>query len=165
MVETRRQKVSEDKRPTIEIEIHRCLAYVENPEERRTEGNGTMRLACESTPVDKGQNFVTSTGTLHREEMSELCGVLIETPVVEGSSTNHTIKQEESGKVATSYLFSERQKLLWELLRIYQVTRWKFSKRVTMKRKSIDLDPNGASTAQPMKTRCLRLGGKIQEIF
>ena len=89
--------VSEDKRTTFEIEIHRCLAHVEIPEERRTEGNGTRRLANESTPVDQGQDSATSTGTLDREEMSELRDVLIETPVVEGSSTNHTIKQEESG--------------------------------------------------------------------
>ena len=37
MVEMRRQKVSEDKRTTLEIEIHRCLAHVENPEERDEE--------------------------------------------------------------------------------------------------------------------------------
>ena len=66
--------------------------------------------------------------------MSELCDVLIETPVVEGSSTSHTIKQGKSGKVDTSYLFSERQKLLWGTSSHLPSDKMKFRKRVTIKR-------------------------------
>ena len=41
-VETRRQKVSEDKQTTLEVEIHRNPAQGEDPTGRGTEGNGTF---------------------------------------------------------------------------------------------------------------------------
>ena len=47
----------------------------ENREIHGPEGRGNRSLANESTPVEQGQDFVTSTGTLDREEMSELSDI------------------------------------------------------------------------------------------
>ena len=68
IVETRSQKSSEGQKARLEVEIH------PDPAER-TEGNTNRKLASESTPIEQGQDFATSTGTLDREEMSELCDI------------------------------------------------------------------------------------------
>ena len=56
----------------LEVEVHLDKAMDENQERHGPEGRGNRRLANESTPVEQGQDFATSTGTLGREEMSEL---------------------------------------------------------------------------------------------
>ena len=78
MVETRSQKSSEGQKAMLEVEIHPDPAIDENREGHGPEGSGKRRLASESTPVEQGQDFVTSTGTLDREEMSELSDISTE---------------------------------------------------------------------------------------
>ena len=72
MVETRSQKSSEERKAMLKAEIHLDQAMDENQEIQGPEGRGIRRLASESTPVERGQDFATSSGTLDREEMSEL---------------------------------------------------------------------------------------------
>ena len=71
MVETRSQKSSEERKAMLEVEVYPDQAMNENQEIHGPEGRD-RRLASESTPVEQGQDFATSTGTLDREEMSEL---------------------------------------------------------------------------------------------
>ena len=66
MVETRSQKSSEGQNAMLEREIHPNPALGEKWAGRGTEGNGNRRLARESTPVEQGQEFATSIGTLDR---------------------------------------------------------------------------------------------------
>ena len=66
MVETRTQKSSESQKAMLEIEICPDPALDANRAGRGTEGNRNRRLASESTPVEQGQDFATSTGTLDR---------------------------------------------------------------------------------------------------
>ena len=51
----------------LEAEVHPELAMDENRDGYGPEGRGNRRLASESTPVEQGQDFATSTGTLDRE--------------------------------------------------------------------------------------------------
>ena len=74
------------------------------------EGRGKRRLASESTPVEPRQDFATSTGTLGREEMSELSDISIENVVTTRSSTDNTMVHGATEKPATSSSFSERVK-------------------------------------------------------
>ena len=78
MVETRRQKFSEERKAMLEVEVHPDQAIDENQEIHRPDGRGNRRLTSESTPVEQGQDFATSTGTLDREEMSELSDISTE---------------------------------------------------------------------------------------
>ena len=71
MVETRSQKSSEERKAMLEVQVHPDQAMDENQELHGPEGRGNRRLASKSTPVEQGQDFATSTGTLDREEMSE----------------------------------------------------------------------------------------------
>ena len=71
MVETRSQKSSEERKAMLAVEVHPDQAINENQEIHGPEGRD-RRLASESTPVEPGHDFATSTGTLDREEMSEL---------------------------------------------------------------------------------------------
>ena len=77
MVETSCQKSSEEQKAMLEMEVHPNQAMNENQEIHRPEGRD-RRLASESTPVEQGHNFATSTGTLDREEMSELSDISTE---------------------------------------------------------------------------------------
>ena len=79
MVDTRSQKSSEEQKAMLEVEIHPDPAIDRNRAGRGTEGSGNRRLAGESTPVEQGQDFAISTGTLDREEMSELPTYLLKT--------------------------------------------------------------------------------------
>ena len=56
----------------LEVEIRPKPVLDENRAGRGTEGNGKRRLASESTPLNQGQDFATSTGSLDRGELSEL---------------------------------------------------------------------------------------------
>ena len=72
MDETRSHKSSESQKLKLEVEIHPHPTLDENPAGHGMEGSGNRRLASESTPVERGQDFATSTGILDREEMSEV---------------------------------------------------------------------------------------------
>ena len=63
MVETRSQKSSEERKDMLEVEVHPDQAMNKNREIHGPEGRGNKRLASESTPVEQGQDFATSTGT------------------------------------------------------------------------------------------------------
>ena len=75
MVETRSQKSSEMRKAMLEVEVHPDQAMEEKQEIHGLEGRGNRRLASESTPVEQGQDFATSTATLDREEISELSDI------------------------------------------------------------------------------------------
>ena len=82
----------------------------ENREIHGPEGRGNRRLASDSTPVEQGQNFATSTGTLDREEMSELSDISTEIVATRRSPTDNTMMAGVTEKQATSSSFSERVK-------------------------------------------------------
>ena len=65
MVETRSQKSSDERKAIamLEVEVHPDQAMIENQEKHGPEGRGNRRLARESTPVEQGQDFATSTGS------------------------------------------------------------------------------------------------------
>ena len=110
VVETRSQKSSEERKAMLEVEVHADQAMDENQDIHGSEGRGNRRLASESTPVEQGQDFATSTGTLDREEMSELFDISTETGATRRSPTDNTMMAVVTEKQATSSLFSERVK-------------------------------------------------------
>ena len=61
MVETRSQKSSEEQKAMLEVEVHPDQAMHENEEMHGPDGRGNRRLASESTPVEQGHDFATST--------------------------------------------------------------------------------------------------------
>ena len=65
------------------------------------EGRG-RRLASESTPVEQGHDFATSTGTLDREEMSELSDISTEIVATRRSPTDNTMMTGGTEKQTTS---------------------------------------------------------------
>ena len=67
-------------------------------------------MASESTPLEKGQNFATSTGTQEREEMSELSKISTEKVATTRSPSGNTKMHEVTEKTATSTSFSEQVK-------------------------------------------------------
>ena len=67
-------------------------------------------MASESTPVEQGPDFVTSTGTLDREEMSELSDISTENVATTRSPTDNDMMLGVTEKPATSSSFSERVK-------------------------------------------------------
>ena len=72
MVETRSQKSSEEQKAMLEVEVHPDQAMDENQEIHGPEGRGNRRLASESTPVEQGQDFATSTGTQKMWQVEDL---------------------------------------------------------------------------------------------
>ena len=110
MVETRTQNPSEGQKAMLEVEVHPVQAMDENRERHGPEGVGNKRLASESTPVEQGQDFATSTGTLEREEMSELSEISTENVATRRSPTDNTMMVCVTEKQATSSSFSERVK-------------------------------------------------------
>ena len=66
MVETRSQKSSEERKTMLEAEFHPDQAMDEDQVKHGPEGRGNRRLASEPTPVEQGQDFATSTGTLDK---------------------------------------------------------------------------------------------------
>ena len=114
MVETRSQKSSEERKAMLEGEVHPDQAMNENREKHEREGRGNRTLAFESTPVEQGQDFATSTGTLDREEMSELSDISTEIVATRRSPTDNTMMARVTEKQATSSLFSERVKNTFE---------------------------------------------------
>ena len=90
MVETRSQKSSEERKAMLEVEVYPDQAMNENQEIHGPEGRD-RRLASESTPVEQGQDFATSNGTLDREEMSELSDISTEIVATRRSPTDNTM--------------------------------------------------------------------------
>ena len=109
MVETRSQKSSEERKAMLEVEIHTDQAMNENQEVHGPEGRG-RRLASESTPVEQGHDFATSTGTLDREEISELSDISTEIVATRRSPTENTMIAGGTEKQTTSSSFSERMR-------------------------------------------------------
>ena len=110
MVETKSQKSSEERKAMLETEVHPDQAMNENPEIHGPEGRGNRRLASESTPVEQGQDFATSSGTLDREEISELSYISTEVVATTRSPTDNTMMSGVAEKQARSSSFSERVK-------------------------------------------------------
>ena len=110
MVETRSQKSSEGQKARLDVEVHPDPAMDENQQGKGPEGRGNRRLVSESTPVEQGQDFATSTGTLDREEMSELSDISTETVETTTLPTDKTMMLGVTEKPATSSSFSEREK-------------------------------------------------------
>ena len=102
MVETRSQKSFEGQKAMLEVEIHPDPTLEENRAGSGTEGNGNRRLASESTPVEQGQDFATSTGTLDRRGMSELSDISTENLATKRSPSDNTMMQWVTEKTATS---------------------------------------------------------------
>ena len=94
----------------LEVEVHPDPARDENREGLGPEGRANRRLASESNPVEQGQDTATSTGTLDREEMSELSDISTENAETTRSPTDNTMMHEVTKKPATSSSFSERVK-------------------------------------------------------
>ena len=109
MVETRSQKTSEERRELLEVEVNTDHTMNDKQEVNELEGRG-RRLASESTPVEHGHDFATSTGTLDREEMSELSDISTEVATTRRSPTDNTMMASGTGKQTTSSSFSERMK-------------------------------------------------------
>ena len=110
MVETKSQKSPDERKAMLEMEIHPDQAMNESREIHGPEGRRNRRLSSESTPVEQGQDFATSTGTLDREEMSELSDISTEIVAARRSSTDNTMMAVVVEKQATSSTFSERVK-------------------------------------------------------
>ena len=110
MVETRSQKSSEEQKAMLEVEIHPDQAMNENQEIHGPEGRGNRRLASEFTPVEQGQDFATSTGTLDREEMSELSDISTEIVATRRSARDNTMMAGVTEKQTTSSSFSKIMK-------------------------------------------------------
>ena len=109
MVETRSQKTSEERKELLEVEVNTDHAMNDNQEVHGLEGRG-RRLASESTPVEQGNDFATSTGTLDREEMSELSDISTEIAATRRSPTYITMMAGGTEKQTTSSSFSERMR-------------------------------------------------------
>ena len=101
MVETRSKKSSEERKADQTMN--------ENQEIHGPEGRD-RRLVSESNPVEQGQDFATSTGTLDREEMSELSDISTEIVATRRSPTDNSMMAGVTEKQATSSSFSERVK-------------------------------------------------------
>ena len=114
MVKTRSQKSSKGQKAMLELELLSEPAMDENREGHEPDGRKrNRRLASVSTPVGQGQDFATSTGTLDREEMSELSDISTENVATTRSPTDNTMMHGMTEKPATSSSFSERVKNLF----------------------------------------------------
>ena len=109
MVETRSQKTSEERKELLEVEVNTDHVMNDNQEVHGLEGRG-RGLASESTPVEQGHDFATSTGTLDREEMSELSDTSTEIAATRRSPTDNTMMAGGTEKQTTSSSFSERMR-------------------------------------------------------
>ena len=109
MVETRSQKTSEERKEMLVVEVNTDQVINDNQEVHGLDGRG-RRLASESTPVEQGHDFATSTGTLDREEMWELSDISTEIPATRRSPTDTNMMAGGSEKQTTSSSFSERMR-------------------------------------------------------
>ena len=88
------------------MEVNTDQARNDNQEGHGLEGRG-RRLASESTPVEQGHDFATSTGTLDREEMSELSKISTENVATRKSPTDYTMMAGGTEKQTTSSSFQK----------------------------------------------------------
>ena len=109
MVETRSQKSSEEQKAMLEVEVYPDQAMNENQEIHGPRGRD-RRLASESTPVEQGQDLANSTGTLDREEMSELSDISTGIVATRTSPTDNAMMAGVTEKQTTSSSFSEIMK-------------------------------------------------------
>ena len=109
MVETRNQKTSEERKEILVLEVNTDQVMNDNQEVHGLEGRG-RRLASDPTPVEQGHDFATSTGTLDREEMSELSDISTEIAATRRSPTDKTMMAGGTEKQTTSSSFSERMR-------------------------------------------------------
>ena len=109
MVETRSQKTSEERKEMLLVEVNTDHAMNDNQEVHGLEGRG-RRPASESSPDEQGHYFATSTGTLDREEMSELSDISTEKAATRRSPTDNTMMAGGTEKQTTSSSFSERMR-------------------------------------------------------
>ena len=109
MVETRSQKTSEERKEMLEVEVNTDQAMNDNQEVHGLEGRG-RRTASESTPVEQGHDFATSTGTLDREEMSEQSDISTEIVATRRSPTDNIMMAGGTEKQTMSSSFSERMR-------------------------------------------------------
>ena len=93
----------------LEVEVNTDQAMNDKQEVHGLEGRG-RRLASESTPVEQGHDFATSTGTLDREEMLELSDISTEIVATRRSPTDNTMMAGGTEKQTTSSSFSERMR-------------------------------------------------------
>ena len=110
MVETWSQKSSEGQKARLEVKVHPDPAMDENQEGHGPEGRGNRKLASDFTPVEQGRDLATSTGTLDREEISELSDISTENVATTKSPTDNTMMLGVTEKPAKSSSFSERVK-------------------------------------------------------
>ena len=155
MVETRSQKTSEERKEMLEVEVNTDHTMNDKQEVHALEGRG-RRLASESTPVEQGHDFATSTGTLDREEMSELSDIPTEVAATRRSPTDNTMMAGGTGKQTTSSSFSERMKnsetsfhSAWEEEQETTVS----PRRKKMKRSKGTLDLKSASIVRSRRMR------------
>ena len=109
MVETRSQKTSEERKEMLEVQVKTDRAMNDNQEVHGLERRG-RKLASESTPVEQGHDFATSTGTFDRKEMSELCDISTEIVATRKSPTDNTMMAGGTEKQTMSSSFSERMR-------------------------------------------------------
>ena len=100
MIETSSQKTSEKRKEMLEVEVNTDQVKNDNQKVHGLEGRG-RRLASESTPVEQDHDFATSTGTLDREEMSELSDISTEIVATRRSPTDHTMMAGGTEKQTT----------------------------------------------------------------
>ena len=157
MVGTRSQKSSEERKAMLEVEVHSDQAMNENQEIHGPEGRD-RRLASESTPVEQGHDFATSTGTLDREQMSELSDISIETVATRRSPTDNTMMAGGTEKQTTSSSFSERKKNTFGTS-FHSPWEWAQEMKVSPRRKKRTktskwtLDLKSASIVRPRRMR------------
>ena len=119
MVETRSQNSAEGQKAMSEVEVHPDPAIDENREWYVPEGSGNRRLASESTPVEQDQDFVTSTGTLDREEMSELSDISTENVATTRSPLTTLWCMRWRRIRQRTPRFQKEWRTLWDFLSIY----------------------------------------------
>ena len=107
MIETWSQRSLEGQKARLEVEVHLDPAMDENQDGHGPEGRGNRRLASDSTLVEQGQEFASFTGTLDREEMSELSDISTRIVATTRSPTDNTMMASMTEKPATSSSFSE----------------------------------------------------------
>ena len=104
-VETRSQKTSEERRELLEVEVNTDHTMNDNQGVNGLEARG-RRLASESTPVEQGHDFATSTDFAS----FELSDISTEVAATRRSPTDKTMMASGTGKQTTSSSFSERMK-------------------------------------------------------
>ena len=94
----------------LKVEVQPDPAIDETRAGHGSEGSGNQVVASEASPVEQGQDFATSTGTLDREEMSELSDISTDNVVTKRSPLDNIMMHGVTEKPATSSSFSERVK-------------------------------------------------------